>query len=93
MTNKTRILAREEIKQQVELDWIRAKLIKAEESGFTDKTKEQILKMKTHTLEKLTNKFVGKKGTANRNAFENELKLDLIEQKTKAVRNNKKPKF
>ena len=43
MTNETTILATEEIKQQEELDWINAKLIKAEESGFINDTKEQIL--------------------------------------------------
>ena len=30
-------------KQQVQVDWIRAKLTHAEESGFTYETKEQIL--------------------------------------------------
>ncbi len=37
-------LIRQARKQQVEIDWIRAKLEKAEESGFTDDSKEQILK-------------------------------------------------
>jgi len=36
-------LIRQARKQQVEIDWIRAKLDKAEESGFTSDTKEQIL--------------------------------------------------
>ena len=31
-------------KQQAQIDWIRAKLDKAENSGFTSDTKEQILK-------------------------------------------------
>ena len=31
-------------KQQVQIDWIRAKLDKSEKSGFTDETKEMILK-------------------------------------------------
>ncbi len=42
-------LIRQARKQQVQVDWIRAKLNKAEASGFTDETKEQILK-KSKTL-------------------------------------------
>ena len=34
--------------------------------------------MKTHTLEELTDKYIGKIGTPKRDAFENELRLDLI---------------
>jgi antitoxin ParD1/3/4 len=36
-------LIRQARKQQVQIDWIRAKLDKSERSGFTDNTKEQIL--------------------------------------------------
>ena len=36
-------LIRQARKQQVQIDWIRAKLDKSERSGFTDSTKEQIL--------------------------------------------------
>ena len=36
-------LIRQARKQQVQIDWIRAKLDKAENSGFTDDSKEQIL--------------------------------------------------
>ena len=36
-------LIRQARKQQVEIDWIRAKLEKAENSGFTTDSKEQIL--------------------------------------------------
>ena len=36
-------LVRQARKQQVQIDWIRAKLEKAENSEFTDDTKEQIL--------------------------------------------------
>ena len=36
-------LIRQARKQQVEIDWIRVKLEKAEQSGFTDQSKEQIL--------------------------------------------------
>ncbi len=36
-------LIRQARKQQVEIDWIRAKLDRAERSGFTNESKEQIL--------------------------------------------------
>ena len=36
-------LIRQARKQQVQVDWIRAKLDKAENSGFTNDTKEEIL--------------------------------------------------
>lgn len=36
-------LIRQARKQQIEVDWIRAKLDKAEKSGFTSDSKEQIL--------------------------------------------------
>ena len=36
-------LIRQARKQQVQVDWIRAKLQKAKESGFTKDSKEQIL--------------------------------------------------
>ena len=36
-------LIRQARKQQIQIDWIRAKLERAEESGFTDESKEQIL--------------------------------------------------
>ncbi|MFC3417426.1 ribbon-helix-helix domain-containing protein [Algoriphagus hitonicola] len=37
-------LIRQARKQQAEIDWLRAKLEKAESSGFTNDTKDQILK-------------------------------------------------
>ena len=37
-------LIRQARKQQAEIDWLRAKLEKAENSGFTNHTKDQILK-------------------------------------------------
>jgi len=43
-------LIRQARKQQVHIDWIRAKLEKSEKSGFTDETKEQILKQSKSTL-------------------------------------------
>lgn len=36
-------LIRQARKQQVQIDWIRGKLEKAENSGFTEDTKEEIL--------------------------------------------------
>ena len=36
-------LIRQARKQQAQIDWVRAKLERAELSGFTDDTKEQIL--------------------------------------------------
>jgi antitoxin ParD1/3/4 len=43
-------LIRQARKQQVEVDFIRAKLDKSESSGFTDDTKEQILKQSKSLL-------------------------------------------
>ncbi len=37
-------LIRQARNQQVQIDWIKAKLEKAEKSGFTNETKDQILK-------------------------------------------------
>ncbi len=42
--------------------------------------------MKTYSLEELTDKHVGKKGTPNRDAFEYELRLDLLGQAIKEAR-------
>ncbi len=44
-------LIRQARKQQVHIDWIRAKLEKSEKSGFTDETKEQILKQSKSMLD------------------------------------------
>ena len=43
-------LIRQARKQQVHIDWIRAKLEKSEKSGFSDETKEQILKQSKSML-------------------------------------------
>lgn len=37
-------LVRQARKQQVQIDWIRSKIERAENSGYTDDSKEQILK-------------------------------------------------
>ncbi|MCD6331935.1 MAG: hypothetical protein J7L89_01555, partial [Bacteroidales bacterium] len=43
-------LIRQARKQQVQIDWIRAKLEMSEKSGFTKETKEQILKQSKSLL-------------------------------------------
>jgi antitoxin ParD1/3/4 len=43
-------LIRQARKQQVQIDWIRAKLDKSESNGFSDETKEQILKQSKSLL-------------------------------------------
>ena len=42
--------------------------------------------MKTYSLEELTNKHIGKKGTPKREAFEYELRMDLLGQAIKDAR-------
>ncbi|MFC5626885.1 helix-turn-helix domain-containing protein [Algoriphagus winogradskyi] len=42
--------------------------------------------MKTYSLEELTDKHVGKKGTPKRDAFEYELRMDLLGQAIKDAR-------
>lgn len=42
--------------------------------------------MKTYSLDELTDKYIGKKGTEKRDHFENELRLDLLGQTIKKVR-------
>ena len=42
--------------------------------------------MKTYSLEELTDKHVGKKGTPNRNSFEYELRMDLLGKAIKDAR-------
>lgn len=46
--------------------------------------------MKTYTLEELTDKHIGKKGSKKRNVFENELRLDLLGQTIKQARQERK---
>ncbi len=42
--------------------------------------------MKTYTLDELTDKHIGKLGTPKREAFENELRLDLLGEAIKQAR-------
>jgi antitoxin ParD1/3/4 len=43
-------LIRQARKQQVQIDWVKAKLEKAENSGFTNESKEQILEQSKSLL-------------------------------------------
>jgi DNA-binding XRE family transcriptional regulator len=42
--------------------------------------------MRTYSLETLTDKYIGEKGTRKRDEFENELRLDLLGQAIKEAR-------
>ena len=46
--------------------------------------------MKTYTLEEVTDKYIGKKGTPKREHFETELQLDVISYAIKQAREEKK---
>jgi DNA-binding XRE family transcriptional regulator len=43
-------------------------------------------KMKVHSLEEITDKYIGKTGTKKRDAFEYELRLDLLGEAIKQAR-------
>lgn len=45
--------------------------------------------MKTYRLEELTDQYVGKKGTKEREEFDNELRLDLLGYEIKKARKQK----
>ena len=42
--------------------------------------------MKSYSLEDLTDKYIGKKGTKKRDGFENELRLDFLGQAIRQAR-------
>jgi len=46
--------------------------------------------LKTYSLEELTDKYIGKKGTIKRDEFENELRLDLLGYAIKQARQERK---
>tara|TARA_B100000745_G_C19905499_1_gene303524 strand:- start:186 stop:503 length:318 start_codon:yes stop_codon:yes gene_type:complete len=46
--------------------------------------------MKTYTLEQAKDKYIGKKGTKDRDAYENELRLDLIGEAIKQALKERK---
>ena len=56
---------------------------KIREMYFNEKKQE---KMKTYKLEDLTDKYIGKKGTKEREEFDNELRLDLLGEAIKQAR-------
>ncbi len=43
-------------------------------------------KLKTYSLEEVTDKYIGKRGTSKRESFENELRLDLLGEAIKQAR-------
>ena len=45
--------------------------------------------MKTYSLEEIADKHIGKRGTTRREAFENELRLDLLGEAIKKARKNR----
>jgi DNA-binding XRE family transcriptional regulator len=47
-------------------------------------------KIKTKNLDEITDKYIGKVGTPERDEFENELRLDLIGQAIKQARKERK---
>lgn len=46
--------------------------------------------IKIHTLDEITDKYIGKKGTSNREEFEYELRMDLIGEAIKQARKERK---
>lgn len=46
--------------------------------------------MKTYSFDEVKDKYIGKKGTAERDAFENELRLDLIGEAIRQARRERK---
>jgi DNA-binding XRE family transcriptional regulator len=46
--------------------------------------------MKTYSLEEMTDKYIGKKGTHKRDAFEEELRLDILGQTIKNIRKERR---
>jgi hypothetical protein len=59
-------------------------------SGDADSGKQNKKKMKTYTLEEVTNKHIGEIGTPKRDAFENELRIELLGHTIKKARNENK---
>jgi len=46
--------------------------------------------MKTYSFDEVKDKYIGKKGTTEREDYENELRLDLIGEANKQVRKERK---
>lgn len=51
---------------------------------------QKTVKLKSYTLDELTDKYVGKRGTKRRDDFEYELKLELLGQAIKQARRKRK---
>ena len=51
---------------------------------------KEVKKLKTYSLEEVTDKFIGKVGTKKRDAFEYELRLDLLGEAIKQARQERK---
>jgi len=51
---------------------------------------QKTVKLKSYTLDELTDKYVGKRGTKRREDFEYELKLELLGQAIKQARRKRK---
>lgn len=47
-------------------------------------------KLKSYSLDEITDKYIGKIGTPKRDAFENELRLDLLGEAIKKARKERK---
>lgn len=62
---------------------------KQNELGNNILKKKRENKMKKYTLEELTDKYVGEKGTTNREQFDFELKLDILGEMIKKARKEK----
>ncbi len=65
------------------------KLKKQKKLEMTILTKQEENKMKKYTLEELTDKYIGEKGTDSREQFEFELKLDVLGDMIKKARKEK----
>ena len=50
-------------------------------------------KMEIYTLEQMKDKYVGERGTAKREAFEYELRMEIIKEMIKKARVRTKPLF
>lgn len=46
--------------------------------------------MRTYSFDEVKDEYIGKKGTVERNAYENELRLDLIGEVLKQARKERK---
>ena len=59
---------------------------KLKKSGNNILKKREKIKMKKYTLDELTDKYIGEKGSTDREQFEFELKLDILGEMIKKAR-------